>query len=76
MENVFAHVAETKWDEAVRLLVPPGEVPPPSLWGQKLLEDTSDKERKRSKLCSISIFMLSCCEMLTNSYPVQVLLYA
>eukprot|EP00258_Populus_trichocarpa_P050968 XP_024466987.1 proline-, glutamic acid- and leucine-rich protein 1 [Populus trichocarpa] len=63
---------ETKWDEAVRLLVPPGEVPPPSLWGQKLLEDTSDKERKRSKLCSISMFMLSCCEMLTNSYPVQV----
>lgn len=63
---------ETKWDEAVRLLVPPGEVPPPSLWGQKLLEDTSDKERKRSKLCSISMFILSCCEMLTNSYPVQV----
>lgn len=63
---------ETKWDEAVRLLVPPGEVPPPSLWGQKLLEDTSDKERKRSKLCSISMFMLSCSEMLTNSYPVQV----
>ncbi|CAK7325241.1 unnamed protein product [Dovyalis caffra] len=46
---------ETKWDEAVRLLVPPGEVPPPSLWGQKLLEDTSDKERKRSKLHSVSV---------------------
>ncbi|XP_021679004.1 uncharacterized protein LOC110663860 isoform X2 [Hevea brasiliensis] len=63
---------ETKWDEAVRLLVPPGEITPTSLWGQNLLEETSDRARKRSKLSSVSALMHSCCTMLTTSYPVQV----
>ncbi|EEF41201.1 conserved hypothetical protein [Ricinus communis] len=63
---------ETKWDEAVRLLVPPGEATPIAIWSQNLLEETSDKARKRSKLSSVSTLMLSCCTMLTTSYPVQV----
>ncbi|KDP35790.1 hypothetical protein JCGZ_10426 [Jatropha curcas] len=63
---------ESKWDEALRLLVPPGEATPTSLWGQNLLEETSDNARKRSKLSSVSLLMLSCCTMLTTSYPVQV----
>uniref|UniRef100_A0A2P2LE81 Pre-rRNA-processing protein RIX1 N-terminal domain-containing protein n=1 Tax=Rhizophora mucronata TaxID=61149 RepID=A0A2P2LE81_RHIMU len=63
---------EVKWNEAVRMLVPPGEVPPHSLWGQKLLEETSDEERKRNKISIVSMLMLSCSTMLTTSYPVQV----
>ncbi|XP_065871126.1 uncharacterized protein [Euphorbia lathyris] len=63
---------ETRWDEAVRLLVPPGEATPTSLWGQTLLEETSDRAQKRSKIASVSTLILSCCTMLTTSYPVQV----
>ncbi|XP_050212962.1 uncharacterized protein LOC126664559 [Mercurialis annua] len=63
---------ETKWDEAIRLLIPAGEVAPSSIWGQNLLEETSDKSRKRSKISNVSALMLSCRTMLITSYPAQV----
>ncbi|KAJ4831740.1 hypothetical protein Tsubulata_031012 [Turnera subulata] len=73
LTEIFQGLEEdAKWDEAVRLLVPPGEVPPLTLWDQQLLEQGSDKEKKRSKLSSISVLMFSCCLMLNNPYPVQV----
>ncbi|CAN1226406.1 Proline-, glutamic acid- and leucine-rich protein 1, partial [Linum perenne] len=61
-----------KWDEAVRLLVPPGEVPPQMIWGQNLVEKVSGKDRRRSKLSPALLLMSSCSMMLTNSYPNQV----
>ncbi|WCJ22691.1 hypothetical protein M5689_004768 [Euphorbia peplus] len=63
---------ETRWDEAVRLLVPPGEATPTSVWGQTLLEETSERAQKRSKIASVSTLILCCCTMLSTSYPVQV----
>ncbi|KAJ8900135.1 hypothetical protein K2173_024251 [Erythroxylum novogranatense] len=73
LTEIFHGIEEvTKWDEAVRLLIAPGEVPPFSLWGQQLLEEASDRERKRNKISCVSMFMLSCSIMLTTLYPVQV----
>ncbi|KAI3427709.1 RIX1 domain-containing protein [Psidium guajava] len=66
---------ETKSTKVVNLLVPPGKDPPTPLgcWnssGKAAVEAT--KRPKRLLTSSVSAFMLCCCEMLTNPYPVQV----
>ncbi|CAN0862318.1 hypothetical protein LINGRAHAP2_LOCUS8440 [Linum grandiflorum] len=73
LTDVFDGLEEaSKWEESVRLLVPPGEVPPQMIWGQKLVEKVSGKDRRRSKLSSALLLMYSCSVMLTNSHPNQV----
>ena len=71
----FLSAAEIKSNEAIRLLVPPGKDPPPPLGGLTLLGEASYKARRRSDyllMSGVSALMLSCCKMLTSSYPVQV----
>lgn len=65
---------ETKSNEAMRVLVPPGKDPPPPLGGSTMLE-TSDQTTKipeRLLMSSVSTLMLCCCTMLEGSYPVQI----
>lgn len=67
-------IAETKNDDAMRVLVPPGKDPPTPLGGPTM-SGTSYKATKRPELllmCSVSTLMRCCCTMLTSSYPVQV----
>ncbi|XP_038688480.1 proline-, glutamic acid- and leucine-rich protein 1 isoform X1 [Tripterygium wilfordii] len=66
---------ETRRNEAVKLLVPPGKDPPPPLGGPMLSEEGSLNATKRSDelvISCISALMHSCCEMLTSPYPAQV----
>ncbi|KAI4354075.1 hypothetical protein L6164_002975 [Bauhinia variegata] len=66
---------ETKRNEVVRLLVPPGKNPPPPLGNYILDEEASNKatnKTEQSLVSNISTLMLCCCTMLTNSYPVRV----
>lgn len=68
-------MTETKSNEAIRLLVPPGKDPPPPLGGQKMAGAVSDKPARKSEkllISSVTSLMLCCCKMLTISYPVQV----
>ncbi|XP_052186561.1 uncharacterized protein LOC127797577 [Diospyros lotus] len=64
---------ESKSNEAMRLLVPPGKDPPPPLG--HLAGEVSEHGTKRPEplqISTISILMHCCCTMLTCSYPVQV----
>lgn len=65
---------ETKNDEVMTVLVPPGKDPPTPLGGPTM-SGTSYKATKRPELllmCSVSTLMRCCCTMLTSSYPVQI----
>ena len=66
--------AESKSDEALRVLVPPGNDPPPPLGGLTM-PITSYGSTKRPELllmCNSSTLMNCCSTMLSCSYPVQV----
>ncbi|XP_071721716.1 uncharacterized protein [Rutidosis leptorrhynchoides] len=66
---------ESKNHEVVRSLVLPGKDPPPSLGGLANLGDEIDNPLKGSEkllMSSVQTLMLSCCMMLTSSYPNQV----
>lgn len=65
---------ESKSDDALRVLIPPGHDPPPPLGGLTM-PITSNRSTKRPELllmCSVSTLMNCCSTMLTCSYPVQV----
>ncbi|KAL1827943.1 hypothetical protein ACET3Z_006355 [Daucus carota] len=65
---------ESKSDEALRVLVPPGNDPPPPLGGLTM-PITSYGSTKRPELllmCNSSTLMNCCSTMLSCSYPVQV----
>ncbi|XP_043704243.1 proline-, glutamic acid- and leucine-rich protein 1 [Telopea speciosissima] len=74
--NVFQGLEEeTKGNEAMKWLVPPGKEPPPPLGGQTMSGEASDQAIKKSEkliIPSVSMLVLCCCTMLTNPYPVQV----
>ncbi|KAB1210289.1 Proline-, glutamic acid- and leucine-rich protein 1 [Morella rubra] len=76
LNDVFQGLEEeTKRNEATRLLVPPGKDAPASLGGHTFSGEVSDDSPRRSErllMSSVSTLMLSCCTMLTSSYPVQV----
>ncbi|KAL9265924.1 Proline-, glutamic acid- and leucine-rich protein 1-like protein [Drosera capensis] len=66
---------ESKRDEAVRLLIPPGKDPPLSLGGQVVGKDGSSmvvNTSRKSLVPCISSLMHCCSTMLRNPYPVQV----
>ncbi|KAI8031839.1 Proline-, glutamic acid- and leucine-rich protein 1 [Camellia lanceoleosa] len=65
---------ESKNNEAMRLLIPPGKDPPPPLGGHTIGEalDQRTKRPERLQMSSVSTLMRCCCTMLTSSYPVQV----
>ena len=68
--------ADDKSYEAVRLLVTPGKALP-SPFGELTMSGEQSNERTRPEslpTSTVSALMLSCCTMLTSSYPVQVLL--
>ncbi|XP_010242430.1 PREDICTED: proline-, glutamic acid- and leucine-rich protein 1-like isoform X2 [Nelumbo nucifera] len=67
---------ETKSNEVIKHLVPPGKEPPPPLGGNKMQGETSNQATEMSEqliLHRISMLMLCCCRMLTNPYPAQVI---
>lgn len=68
---ITSMVAEAKKDEFGRLLVPPGKSPPPSLGGQQLAGDNLSGQVQIYNGCAL---MQCCCMMLTNPYPVQVII--
>lgn len=64
-----------RYDEAIRLLLPPGKDPPP-FGGPTVSGEGSHSTRKVSEnllTSSVCALMLCCSTMLTSSYPVQVL---
>ncbi|CAL5322172.1 unnamed protein product [Camellia sinensis] len=65
---------ESKNNEAMRLLIPPGKDPPPPLGSHTIGEalDQRTKRPERLQMSSVSTLMRCCCTMLTSSYPVQV----
>ncbi|KAJ0988331.1 hypothetical protein J5N97_006687 [Dioscorea zingiberensis] len=66
---------ETKGTEIMSLLVPPGKDPPPLLGGQVITGGVSEQVTKRLHeilIPRISTLMYCCCKMLTNPYPIQV----
>lgn len=68
-------MAETSKNEVKKLLLPPGKDPPPPLGGAMVSEKLSALVMKRPEqflISRISTLLLSCCKMLSNSYPVQV----
>ncbi|XP_039124544.1 proline-, glutamic acid- and leucine-rich protein 1 [Dioscorea cayenensis subsp. rotundata] len=68
---------ETKNIEIMRLLVPPGKDPPPPLGDQLLIEGIPERTTKRLHdilIPRISTLMYCCCKMLTNPYPIQVVI--
>lgn len=63
-------------DGVTRLLVLPGEHPPPPLGGYILAEEVRNKASQMTEqflMSNVSTLMSVCCLMLTNSYPVKVL---
>ncbi|KAI8563442.1 hypothetical protein RHMOL_Rhmol03G0111600 [Rhododendron molle] len=73
LNDAFQGVEEdSKGNEAMRILVPPGKDPPPPLGGQ-VVGEASDERIKRSQQLQISTTLMRCsCTMLTSTYPVQV----
>ncbi|KAI3970679.1 hypothetical protein MKX01_024326 [Papaver californicum] len=65
---------ETASREFLRLLVLPGNEPPPPLGGNLSVQTSNPAEHRSEKLLlsRVSTLMLCCCTMLTNPYPVQV----
>ncbi|CAL5363343.1 unnamed protein product [Camellia sinensis] len=65
---------ESKNNEAMRLLIPPGKDPPPPLGSHTIGEalDQRTKRPERLQMSSVTTLMRCCCTMLTSSYPVQV----
>ncbi|XP_010257020.1 PREDICTED: proline-, glutamic acid- and leucine-rich protein 1-like isoform X2 [Nelumbo nucifera] len=66
---------ETKSNEVIRHLVPPGKEPPPPLGGQPMSGEASNQATKASEqfiLHRVSLLVCSCCTMLTNPYTIQV----
>ncbi|CAK9149218.1 unnamed protein product [Ilex paraguariensis] len=66
---------ESKGNEAMRVLLPPGKDPPPPLGGQTIFGEASNQATKRPErllMSRVSTLMLCCCTMLTSSYTVQV----
>ncbi|XP_014515335.1 proline-, glutamic acid- and leucine-rich protein 1 [Vigna radiata var. radiata] len=66
---------ETMRDGVTRLLVLPGEHPPPPLGGYILAEEVrnnASQMTEQSLMSNVSTLMSVCCLMLTNSYPVKV----
>ncbi|PON70689.1 Coatomer beta subunit [Trema orientale] len=67
---------ETKhFDEAIRLLLPPGKDLPPPFGGLAVSGVRSQSMRKRSEhllTSSVSALFLCCSTMITSSYPIQV----
>ncbi|KAL6957139.1 hypothetical protein U1Q18_043770 [Sarracenia purpurea var. burkii] len=75
LNDAFHGVEEdSKSNEAMRVLVPPGKDPPPPLGGYTIGEtsDQRTKRHERLQMSSVSTLMRCCCTMLTSSYPVQV----
>ena len=72
----FISFSESKlYDEAIRLLLPPGKDPPPP-FGLTVSGEQSHSMRKKSEhllTSSVSALMICCSKMLTSSYSVQVL---
>ncbi|RAL45561.1 hypothetical protein DM860_009425 [Cuscuta australis] len=66
---------ETRHNEAMRLLLPPGKDTPPPLGGQDTPRKISSENMNRSEhmlISRISILMLCCSTMLSSPYTVQV----
>ncbi|CAH9111484.1 unnamed protein product [Cuscuta europaea] len=66
---------ETRHNQAMRLLLPPGKDAPPPLGGQGMTRKSSSESMNRSEhllMTRISILMRCCSMMLTSSYSVQV----
>ncbi|CAH9108599.1 unnamed protein product [Cuscuta epithymum] len=66
---------ETRHNQAMRLLLPPGKDAPPPLGGQGMTRKSSSESMNRSEhllMTRISILMRCCSTMLTSSYSVQV----
>lgn len=74
--DYFAHMADSRRHEFVKLLVKPGKDSPPTLGGYVNSEEASYKATKKSQQSSIfivSTLLHCCCTMLTNPYPYKVL---
>lgn len=75
--SLFLLCTETRHNEAMRLLLPPGK-DAPLLGGQdtsrKILAETMNRP-EHQLMSRISILMLCCSTMLTSTYPVQVSLH-
>ncbi|KAG7012950.1 hypothetical protein SDJN02_25703 [Cucurbita argyrosperma subsp. argyrosperma] len=76
LNEAFQGIGEdSRGNEVVRLLIPPGKEPPPPLGCNSSAEGSFDKLTKSSErmLTSIiSTLMLCCSTMITSSYPHQV----
>lgn len=75
LKDVFQGVEEeSRSDESLRLLVPPGKDPPPPLGGCRIGDASDHKTKKPERLhiSSVSALMHCCYMMLTNTYPVRV----
>ncbi|KAG9144631.1 hypothetical protein Leryth_020239, partial [Lithospermum erythrorhizon] len=73
LKDAFESLEEgSKRDEVKNLLLPPGKEPPPPLGG-KVVQGVHLMQRPALLLISrISTLIGCCCQLLTNSYPVQV----
>ncbi|XP_052199109.1 uncharacterized protein LOC127806114 isoform X2 [Diospyros lotus] len=63
---------ESKSNEIIRLLVPPGKDPPPPLGYSGEVSEHTTKRPELLQISTVSTLMRCCCTMLTRSYPVQV----